>query len=115
MALTLDKVTSSRITSSSRFALTTASQSTAAFGAQTYQIRVATSNLVGSGVCYFKVGEAGGVTADSSSSAALGSNVVDYICVTPGQKVAVSAEAAGGFGTINAMSGTRGVYEELHP
>ncbi len=103
MAITFDKMPSSRITSSSRFALTTASQSTAAFGAQTYQIRVATSNLVGSGVCYIKVGEAGGVTADSSSSAALGSNVVDYLCVTPGQKAAVSAEAAGGFVIISEM------------
>src|SRR6266446_1856708 len=103
MAITFDKMPSSRITSSSRFALTTASQSTAAFGAQTYQIRIATSNLVGSGVCYFKVGESGGVTADSSSSAAIGSNVVDYICVTPGQKVAVSAETAGGFIIISEM------------
>jgi hypothetical protein len=104
MAITFDKMPSSRITSSTRFALTTASQSTNAFGAQTYQIRVATGNLVGSGVCYFKVGEAGGVTADSTGSAAIGSNVVDYICVTPGQKVAVSAEAAGGFVTISEMS-----------
>jgi len=103
MAITFDKMPSSRITSSTRFALTTASQSTAAFGAQTYQIRVATGNLVGSGVVYIKVGEAGGVTADSSSSPILGSNVVDYFCVTPGQKAAVSAEAAGGFVTISEM------------
>src|SRR5260221_6014076 len=106
MAITFDKMPSSRITSSSRFALTTASQSTGAFGAQTYQIRVATSNLVGSGVCYIKVGEASGVTADSSSSAAIGSNVVDYLCVTPGQKAAVSAEAAGGVVFISEMQVT---------
>jgi hypothetical protein len=104
MAITYDKMPSSRITSSTRFALTTASQSTNAFGAQTYQIRIATGNLVGSGVCYFKVGEASGVTADSSSSAIIGSNVADYICVTPGQKVAVACETAGGFVTISEMS-----------
>jgi len=103
MAITFDKMPSSRITSSSRFALTTASQSSAAFGAQTYQIRIATGNLVGSGVCYVKVGEAAGVTADSTGSAALGSNVVDYLAVTPGQKVAVAAEVAGGFVTISEM------------
>jgi hypothetical protein len=104
MGITFDRMPSSRITSSSRFALTTSSQSTNAFGAQTYQIRVSTGNLAGSGVCYFKVGEASGVTADSSSSASIGSNVVDYICVTPGQKVAVAAETAGGFVTISEMS-----------
>ena len=103
MAITFDKMPSSRITSSARFALTTASQSSAAFGAQTYQIRIATSNLTGSGVCYFKVGEAAGVTVDSTSGGGIGSNVVDYICVTPGQKVAVMAEAAGGFVTISEM------------
>lgn len=104
MATTFDKMPSSRITSSTRFALTTASQSTSAFGAQTYQIRVATGNLVGSGVAYIKVGEAGGVTADSTSSAVIGSNVVDYLCVTPGQKCAISVEAAGGFITVSEMS-----------
>lgn len=102
MAFTFDKMPSSRITSSTRFALTTASQATSAFAGQTYQVRVATGNLVGSGVCYVKIGD-GTPTADSSSSAILGSNVVDYFCVTPGQKCALSVEAAGGFATVSEM------------
>jgi hypothetical protein len=98
MALTWDKMPSSRITSSTRFALTTASQATAAFGAQTYQIRVATGNLVGS----VKIGD-GTPTADSTGSAVMGSNVIDYFCVTPGQKCAISVEAAGGLATVSEM------------
>jgi hypothetical protein len=102
MAVTWDKMPSSRILTSTRFALTTASQATAAFGSQTYQIRVATGNLVGSGCAYIKVGD-GTPTADSSSSVVMGSNVVDYFNVTPGQKCAVSVEAAGGFATVSEM------------
>lgn len=82
MAISWDKQPSSRITSTTRFALTTASQATAAFAGQTHQVRVATGNLVGSGVCYVKIGD-GTPTADSTGSAILGSNVVDYFCVTP--------------------------------
>jgi hypothetical protein len=102
MAQSWDKMPSSRITSSTRSALTTASQATAAFGAQTYQIRVATGALVGSGVAYIKTGD-GTPSADSTGSAIMGSNVVDYFNVTPGQKCAVSVEAAGGFLTVSEM------------
>jgi len=103
MAYTWDKAPSSRVGVSTRFVLTTASQATANFGAQTYQIRVATSGLgTSTAFIYIKVGD-GSVTADSTSGAGMGSNVVDYFCVTPGQKVAIMAEAAGGFVTVSEM------------
>ena len=101
MAITFDKMPSSRFGTNTVFTLTTASQSTAAFGTQTYQVRVATNNAVTT--AFMKVGEASGVTASTGNDAIIGANVVDYICVTPGQKVAVAAEAAGGFVTISEM------------
>jgi hypothetical protein len=60
------------------------SVATSTFGTQTYQIRVATT----SGAIFLKIGQAG-VVADSTSGHALGTNLVDYFCVTPGQQCAI--------------------------
>jgi len=101
MAVTFDKAPASRLGTNTTFTLTTASQATAAVGAQTYQVRVATnSQVVG---CFIKVGEASGVTASSGNDAMIGSNVVDYVTVTPGQKVAVLGQTAAGIVTITEM------------
>ena len=101
MAITWDKMPSSRLQTNNVFTLTTASQSTATFGAQTRQIRVATnSQVVGA---FVKVGEASGVTASSGNDCMIGSNVVDYITVTPGQKAAVVGQTAAGIMTITEM------------
>jgi len=101
MAITWDKMPSSRLQTNNVFTLTTASQSTATFGPQTRQIRVATnSQVVGA---FIKVGEASGVTASSGNDAMIGSNVVDYLTVTPGQKAAVTGQTAAGILTITEM------------
>jgi hypothetical protein len=103
MALTgFDKMPSSRMGTSTRFALTTASQATAVFSAQCRQIRVATSTNASTFV-YVKIGD-GTPSADSTGSAGMGANVIDYFQVTPGQKCAVSADSAGGFVTVTEMS-----------
>jgi len=102
MAITWDKQPASRLGTNTTFTLTTASQATAAFGAQTFQVRVATnSQVVGA---FIKVGEASGVTASSGNDAIIGSNVVDYVTVTPGQKLAIVGQTAAGIVTVTEVS-----------
>jgi hypothetical protein len=84
MAYTWDKAPSSRVGVSYVFTASSTSTPTSTFGPQTYQIRIATTT----GAIFFKVGQAT-VTADSTSGHALGTNLVDYVSVTPGQQCAV--------------------------
>jgi hypothetical protein len=101
MAQSWDKMPASRIGSSSIFTLTTASQATSALGSQTYEVRVATNGSVTT--CFIRTGD-GTVTADTTSGAILGANVVDYFTVTPGQKVAVIGGTAAGLVSVTEMS-----------
>jgi len=90
------KETSSRIgVSSSLSVSSTASATTAAFGAQTYQVRVA---AFGTGA-FVNVGESG-VTA-TSSSAFIPVNTVDYFTVTPGQRLVALGQA--GAATVSVV------------
>lgn len=75
---------SSRLGASNNVTVATTSTSAAssAFGAQTYQIRVAAP-----AACYFKI-DAGTPTA-AATDAYLPANVVEYIKVQAGQKIAV--------------------------
>lgn len=73
----------SRIGTTAGFTLSATSQASAAFGSQTYQIRIAT----GGQPAYFKVGD--GTPTATSSDALMPANWVDYVTVSPGQKVAV--------------------------
>ena len=84
MAYTWDKAPSSRVGVSYFITAAGASAATSTFGPQTYQIRIATT----SGAIFFKIGQAT-VTADSTSGHALGTNLVDYVSVTPGQQCAI--------------------------
>src|SRR5215475_13574905 len=77
----------------------TTSQATSAFGTQTYQIRVATSGTP----CWLQVGD-GTSTATTTGSMVMGTNVVDYFTVSPGQSAAVIAASASGAVSISEMT-----------
>lgn len=62
-------------------ATTSTAVASSAFGAQTYQIRV-----VASAVCFYKIDQAPTAT---SSDAMLPPNWIDFVTVTPGQKISV--------------------------
>jgi FtsP/CotA-like multicopper oxidase with cupredoxin domain len=83
------------------FTLNTASQATSAFGTQTYQIRVATAAQP----AFIQVGD-GTATATSTGSMVLGTNVVDYLTVSPGQTCAVLQGPGGTAGTISVSEMT---------
>ena len=79
------------------FTLSGSSQASTAFGAGTYQVRIAT----GAQPAYFQVGAT--PVATTNTSMVLGINLVDYVPVRPGQKIAVlEAGSAGGF-TVTEM------------
>src|SRR5262245_37511334 len=100
MAITWDKQPSSRSGVSTIFTTSSTSQPTAAFGSQTYQIRVAT----GAQSAFIKVGDGTPTATTTGDSTLVGANVVDYFCVTPGQKAAVIQGSGSGLVTITEMS-----------
>jgi hypothetical protein len=73
-----------------------------AFGSQTYEIRV-----VADSACCIKIGD--GAQTATTSDVFLPPNWVEYITVTPGQKIA--AIRAGTDGLVTATSGTLWVTE----
>jgi hypothetical protein len=77
-----------RASTNTTFALSAASQATAAFGAQTYLIRVATNATA----AYIKIGD--GTPTATTSDMVMGANMESYFIVTPGQKLAVLGKAA---------------------
>jgi len=100
MAITFDKIPASRPGVSTNLTTGTGSSPTPAFGAQTYQVRVAT----GAASCFIKIGDGTPTAASTGDSMQLGANCVDYFCVTPGQKAAVVQGSAAGPVTITEMS-----------
>jgi hypothetical protein len=97
MGLVFDKQPSSRVSTNTTFTLTTAAQNTANFGAQTYQIRVATSSQA----CFIKVDNSAVAT---TTDLVWGTNLVDYVAVTPGQRASVISITAGGQVSITEMA-----------
>ena len=97
MGLVFDKQPSSRVSTNTTFTLTTAAQNTANFGSQTYQIRVATSSQS----CFIKVDNS---AVAGTTDIALGTNVVDYLTCTPGQRASVISLAAAGQVSITEMA-----------
>jgi len=81
------------------FTLGTTSQATAAFAVGTFQIRVSTSATP----CWVQVGD-GTSVATTTGSMVLGTNVVDYFTVNPGQSAAVIAASASGSVSITEMT-----------
>jgi hypothetical protein len=63
-------------------ATTSTAAASSAFGAQTYQIRVAAS-----AVCYMKMGDPAATPTAAVTDAMLPPNWIEYVTVTPGQKV----------------------------
>lgn len=72
-----------------------------AFGAQTYQIRI-----VANSACHYTLAAAPTATA---SDPLLPANTIEYVTVTPGQKIAAIKAATGGL--ITATTGTLWVTE----
>jgi hypothetical protein len=81
----------------------TSATCTNAFGAQTYQVRLASSSA-----CNYKIVEAAGGAA-TAADVFLPNNWVEYITVTPGQKI--SAIQASTNGLVTATAGTLYVTE----
>jgi hypothetical protein len=79
----------SRLAAAQDVTVGAASAASTAFGAQTFQIRVAATTA-----CRIKVGD--GTPTAAATDALLPANQVDYLSCTPGQKIAVIQEAAGG-------------------
>jgi hypothetical protein len=77
---------------------TATSQATAAFGAQTYIIRVATSSQPG----FIRIGD--GTPTAVNTDPIIGANQTEYFAVTPGQKLAVLAAGTAAPITITEMS-----------
>jgi hypothetical protein len=65
-----------------------------AFSSQAYQVRVATTSASG---CFYVVGD--GTPTATTSGVFLPANWVDYVTITPGEKI--SAITATGTGTLN--------------
>lgn len=86
MAQHMNNQPSSRLGTAANIAPAGASASTAAFGSQTYQIRVCSTAAVN-----YRVGD-GTVTAVATDTL-LPANVVEYVTVTPGQKLAAIGTA----------------------
>jgi hypothetical protein len=74
---------SSRLGTTTVFTLSGMSQASAPFGAETYQIRIATSGQP----AFFQIGN--GTPVATTSSPLIPGNWVDYVTVTPGQSIAV--------------------------
>jgi hypothetical protein len=93
-----DKQHASRAGTNTTITMSGSSQATAAFGAETFQIRVATDGQP----AFVEIGD--GTPTATSSSMLLGANQVDYFTVTPGQKAAVLQAGAAGKVSITEMS-----------
>jgi hypothetical protein len=84
---------SSRLGVTTVITMSAGSQATAAFGTQTYQVRVATSAQP----AFIKIGD--GTPTAGTGDVLMPANCWDYFTVTPGQKLAVIQ--AGSQGTIS--------------
>lgn len=86
-------------------AYSTAATITNAFGSETYQIRLSANSA-----CHYLVSEAANVVAATVTNASfLPANVIEYVTVTPGQKISVIQAATGGL--VTGTAGTLNVTE----
>ena len=104
MAALYDRQAASRTGITQSVAYTgTSATCTNPFGTETYQIRVASTSA-----CYYKVVEAAGGAA-AATDVFLPNNWVEYVAVTPGQKI--SAIQAPTNGLVTATAGTLSITE----
>jgi hypothetical protein len=85
-----------RLGTNQNFTMSGSNQQSTAFGSQTYMIRLATFDQP----AYFEIGTS--PTATSADSL-LGTNCVDYITVTPGQKLAVLQAGTAGVLSVTEL------------
>lgn len=86
-------------------AYSTAATITNAFGPETYQIRLSANSA-----CHYLISEAANVIAATVTNASfLPANVIEYVTVTPGQKISVLQAATGGL--VTGTAGTLNVTE----
>jgi hypothetical protein len=88
---------SSRLGATTVFTLSGSSQASAAFGAETFQIRIATSGQP----AYIKVDD--GTPTTTTSDALMPANWIDYVTVTPGQKIAVLQAGTAGLISVTEI------------
>jgi hypothetical protein len=96
------KQNSSRIGSTQTIAYDGSVGATNAFGTETYQIR-----LVSNSGCSYRVGD--GAQTATISDPYLPANVVEYVTVSPGQRIAALKAATGGL--VTATAGTLWITE----
>src|SRR5262245_36710835 len=87
----------SRLGTNTTFTLSGASQATAAFGAQTYQVRVA----AGAQPAYVRIDD--GTPAAAATDPLMPANTIDYFTVTPGQKLACLQAGTAGTLSVTQM------------
>ena len=95
---------SSRIISTQTIAVSGTTASSSAFSSETFQVRVSSDTA-----CNYKVGEGAASNTASTADPFLPVNWVEYVTVTPGQKIA--AIRASTDGTVTAASGTLWITE----
>lgn len=88
---------SSRLGATTVFTLSGSSQASAAFGAETFQIRIATSGQP----AYIKVDD--GTPTATTSDTLMPANWIDYVTVTPGQKIAVLQAGTAGLISVTEI------------
>jgi hypothetical protein len=86
-------------TSQSVSCATTSTGATNAFGAQTYAVRVAVS---GTGNTHYRIGD--GTQTAVTSDPFIPASWVDYVIVTPGQKIAAITESGTAILTVTELS-----------
>jgi len=95
----IDRNSSNRALATQTIAYTGSSVAVSnAFGAETFQVR-----LVASSACHYQIGD-GTQTASQTTSPLLPANWVEYVTVTPGQRIAAIRAATDGL--LTATSGT---------
>lgn len=85
-----------RLSTVQNFTMSGSSQASAAFGAQTYMIRIAT----GAQPAFFDIGAA---PVAAATTHMIGANEHDYITVNPGQKIAVLQAGTAGVFSVTEL------------
>lgn len=96
------KQPSSRIGATQTIAYDSSAAITNAFGSETYQLR-----LVANSACCFRIGD--GAQTATTADPLLPANAVEYVIVSPGQRI--SAIKAATNGLVTATAGTLWVTE----
>jgi hypothetical protein len=92
----------SRVGITQTIAYDSSTAATNAFGVETYQLR-----LVADSACCYRIGD--GAQTATNADTYLPANVIEYVIVTPGQRIAVIKAATNGL--VTATAGTLWITE----